>query len=111
MAKVTDSFETAFDAYKTLNVLGEGGSGRVFLATNSAGQKLALKLLFPEHSTSDKRKRFKNEIDFCGRQSHKNLVRVVDSGLATLNGRNTPFYVMPFFPTTLRGRTGRASGG
>jgi serine/threonine protein kinase len=102
MVKTIETFETAFDVYKVSGVLGEGGSGRVFLVSNSASEKLALKCLFPEHATTDKKKRFKNEIEFCRGQTHRNLIQVVDCGLATWEGRNTLFYVMPFFPATLR---------
>jgi serine/threonine protein kinase len=102
MVRTIERFETAFDTYKTVRVLGEGGSGRVFLVSNSGGEKLALKCLFPEVLVSDKRKRFKNEIDFCSKQFHRNLIRVLDSGVATWGDKTTPFYVMPFFPQTLR---------
>jgi hypothetical protein len=74
-------FETAFDTYEAWSVLGEGGAGKVFLATRSDGTEFALKALRPQLSSSDRRKRFKNEIDFLCRDRHKNIIRVVDSGV------------------------------
>lgn len=95
-------FETAFDRYEAWSVLGEGGAGKVFLATRSDGIEFALKALRPEVSSSDKRKRFKNEIDFLSRDRHKNIIRVVDSGLAAYKQGSAPFYVMPRLAGTLR---------
>lgn len=95
-------FETAFDRYEVWSVLGEGGAGKVFLATRSDGLEFALKALRPEVSSSDKRKRFKNEIDFLSKNRHKNIIRVIDSGLAMYEHGSAPFYVMPRLRGTLR---------
>ncbi len=75
----------------------------MFSVTNSTGKNLALKCLFPDLITTERRKRFKNEVGFCSRQSHRNIIQIVDCGLVTWGGKKTPFYVMPFFPMTLRG--------
>lgn len=102
MAKNPTEFETAFDIYKVTDVLGEGGSGRVFAAVDSAGSPHAVKCLRPDVATSDKRKRFRNELNFCSRATHPHLVRVVGSGIVNWNGKNAPFYVMPVYGGTLR---------
>ncbi len=97
-------FETAFDQYKSVKRIGDGGSGQVFEVTNAKGEHLALKILDPSKATVDKVKRFKNEIDFCYRTSHKNIIRVLDYGITYLKGaKATPFYVMPLYPISLRG--------
>lgn len=64
---------------------------------------MALKCLRPELATSDKRKRFKNEIDFCSKNEYPNLIHVLDSGIVEWDGKKTPFYVMPKYAGTLRG--------
>jgi len=56
----------------------------------------------PQLSNTQRNKRFKNEIDFCSKQSHPNIVKVVDSGAAEWGGNKVPFYVMPRYPATLR---------
>lgn len=52
--------------------------------------------------TTDKRKRFKNEITFCQRSSHPNIISIIDSGALLDNGIAVPFYVMPFYDRSLR---------
>lgn len=97
------SFDTAFDAYEVMGApLGEGGAGRVFSVKNGSNERFALKCLSPERITTDRRKRFKNEIAFCSKYEHQNIIQVLDSGLAIIKGEKCPFYVMPEFPMTLR---------
>jgi len=105
------TFETAFDVYKAWSILGEGGAGRVFEATTSDGVSVAIKVLRPEVSSSDKRKRFKNEIDFLSKDRHRGIIRVLDSGVYRVDQGSSPFYVMPRIPSTLRAyiRSGIAS--
>lgn len=96
------TFETAFDFYDVVNVIGEGGAGRVFRVNNSEGKPLALKCLRPELTSSEKRKRFKNEINFCTKNNHPNLIQVLDWGVVEWDKNKTLFYVMPLYPKTLR---------
>ncbi len=55
----------------------------------------AVKVLSSTHTT--KVKRFKNEIGFCFRNKHKNIISVLDFG-QTPDGKL--FYVMPLFEHT-----------
>lgn len=97
------SFDTAFETYKVVGShIGEGGAGRVYSVKNESNEQFALKCLSPERITSDRRKRFKNEISFCSRYEHRNIIQVLDSGLSIIKGEKCPFYVMPEFPMTLR---------
>lgn len=97
------SFDTAFETYKVVGTpLGEGGAGRVFSVTNESNERFALKCLSPERITTDRRKRFKNEISFCSEYEHRNIIQVLDSGLSIIKGVKCPFYVMPEFSMTLR---------
>lgn len=102
MTEAPNVFETLSDTYSVTGIIGEGGSGRVFAVKDSTGASSALKCLFPHLSTTQKRKRFKNEIDFCSKQKHPNLIQVIDSGLVVWGEAKTPFYVMPLLPATLR---------
>lgn len=97
------SFDTAFDTYAVLGApLGEGGAGRVFSVKNDSNERFALKCLSPERITTERRKRFKNEIAFSSKYEHRNIIQVLDSGLSIIKGVKCPFYVMPEFPMTLR---------
>lgn len=102
MAKMPEVFDSAFEMYTVKDILGEGGSGRVFLVTNEKGVSFALKCLFPDRVSTEKRKRFKNEVDFCSKLNHPNVIGVLDSGLVVLDKIKCPFYVMPVYPMTLR---------
>ena len=84
--------QTSYDTYTVHKQIGAGGNGYVYKVTNSGGVELALKLLNPE-SNSEKRKRFKNELGFCERNEHKNIITVVERGVID----DSPFYVMPCY--------------
>ena len=91
--------KTAFDTYTIQDQRGAGGSGVVCEALDSEGSAYAVKILDPTKTTSSRLKRFKNEIDFCSKNSHKNIIRVLGTG-ATEAGAT--FYVMPLYTCTLR---------
>jgi len=102
MANKTIIFETPFDTYTSTAILGEGGAGRVHVVKNVAGEDLALKCLAPGRITSERLKRFKNEILFCQTCNHQNIVKVIDAGATIIDGVKCPFYVMPRYSGTLR---------
>ena len=93
--------KTAFDEYKLIKQVGEGGNGRVFSATNGAGEQVAVKFV-ERNIGGDKLKRFKNEISFCERHSHKNIVAIIDRGYAHLDDKDYVFYVMPLYAESLK---------
>ena len=92
---------TAFDDYTIIQQEGSGGNGRVFSAETTNGEKVAIK--FIERTTSsEKLKRFKNEINFCEQHKHKNVVSILDRGYIFLDDKDYVFYVMPLYKETLR---------
>jgi serine/threonine protein kinase len=95
-------FDTLFHSYQVINTLGEGGSGIVYKVVEGGGRVFALKCLDASKTTKEKRKRFKNEIYFCLRNSHKHIITVFDYGVATIQGKECPFYVMPYYSSTLK---------
>jgi len=103
MAK-RNSFESPFDIYSVSELIGEGGAGLVYEVTNTAGESLALKCLAPERVTAERLKRFKNEITFCQKQDHPNIIKVVDTGSTQIKNVKCPFYVMRRYRGTLRTR-------
>jgi hypothetical protein len=100
--KEQQTFQTIFDVYTPQALIGEGGSGRVMRVTDQTGAPHALKYLKPQVMTNQKAKRFRNELVFCFRNAHRNIITVEDWGLAEIEGIRVPFYVMPVFPKTLR---------
>jgi serine/threonine protein kinase len=95
-------FKTALERYRTLEIVGTGGAGVVYKVESDDGQIFALKLLNPDKATSKNRKRFKTELHFCANNEHKNIITVLDHGVATTRGEDSPFYVMPYYSKTLR---------
>lgn len=102
MAKQPESFDTAYKTYARLALLGEGACGWVFRVMDADGQEFALKCLKPEFASTERRKRFKNEMDFCLRTNNANVVKVLDTGVVEWDGIKTPFFVARRYPSTLR---------
>lgn len=107
MAKKKLIFETPFDTYTSTGVIGEGGSGFVHSVTNEDGNLFALKRLNPDRITTEKLKRFKNEISFCQKNYHENIVNIIDTGSINIKDIKCPFYVMNNYPGTLRSLIGK----
>jgi serine/threonine protein kinase len=95
-------FTTTFATYTANHVIGEGGSGRIFEAFDDTGSKYAIKRLDPIKVTKDKVKRFKNELHFCLKNQHPNILTIVDHGVFIKGEDNSPFYVMPLYDGSLR---------
>jgi serine/threonine protein kinase len=96
-------FETTFSQYTSSGeIVGEGGSGRVFKASDRSGNLYAIKLLDPRKATNEKRRRFKNELNFCLKNQHQNIITISEHGIYAGNEGKSPFYVMPLYECSLR---------
>jgi len=99
------NFKTTFAIYTVKDIIGEGGSGRIYRAVDDADKPWAIKLLDPKKLTKNKIRRFKNELFFCLKNKHPNIVTVVDHGIYLGDGgsnKSSPFYVMPIHTCSLR---------
>jgi serine/threonine protein kinase len=101
--KKPNSLSTAFATYAVNQVIGEGGSGVVYGATDDVGAEFAVKVLNPERASREKLKRFENEYRFCSRNKHPNIVTVLDHGLSP---DGAAFFVMPRYEGSLRSLIG-----
>lgn len=97
--KKGDALKTAFDIYTIQGQKGVGGSGEVYAVNDSEGAAYAAKILNAEKAGAKRLQRFKNEIHFCTRNTHRNVIQVQASGV-TSDGAT--FYVMPLYSGTLR---------
>lgn len=68
--------------YEIIEELGRGGMGKVFKAfDHKINEVIALKLIRPEISVQDKAiERFKNELKFTRKITHRNICRMYDLG-------------------------------
>jgi len=68
--------------YEIIEELGRGGMGKVFKAyDHKISEVIALKLIRPEISAQDKAiERFKNELKFTRKITHRNICRMYDLG-------------------------------
>ena len=98
--KTPQTVETAFASYELTEQLGEGGAGRVYGGIDPTGIPVAVKVL--TNTSSDKRRRFKNETAFLSQNRHPNIVTVIDHGIVTAGAIKGPFYVMQRFSGSLR---------
>lgn len=98
--KLPITFKTAFADFTATESLGEGGAGKVFGGVDEVGNRVAIKVL--TQTSSDKRRRFKNEIAFLQRVKHENVVGILDYGVHFEVDVGRPFYVMPRFPCSMR---------
>src|SRR5260370_27808077 len=97
--KKGETLRTAFETYTIGSPKGAGGSGEVYEASDPEGAPFAIKVLDRQKATRSRLKRFKNEIYFCAKNSHRNIVAVLGHGI-TATGES--FYVMPLYSGTLR---------
>ncbi len=105
MSKATaDAYRSAFKTYTVVEKIGEGGSGTVYSVTDPDSNHYALKVLDSNKATSQKLKRFQNEIRFCQQTVHDNVIRVLDTGSST---DGSSFYVMELYPCTLQEMLGK----
>lgn len=102
VAKKKTKFDTMLNSYEVKELLGEGGSGKVYKVQDENNQFYALKYLNPQYVSQDKLKRFKNELHFCSNFDHSNIVKVLDWGFKISDELKSPFFVMPLYSTTLR---------
>jgi serine/threonine protein kinase len=97
--KKGETLKTAFDVYMIEGQKGAGGSGEVYEVRDSEGALYAAKILDTAKTSASRLKRFKNEIGFCTKNTHKNIVKVLGSGITE---KGATFYVMPLYAGTLR---------
>jgi serine/threonine-protein kinase len=77
LALVRQAFTGLYDVEREI---GKGGNARIFLARDSAGTAVALKILHPELLVSVAADRFLREIRLASRLDNPHIARLLDSG-------------------------------
>lgn len=102
MLKKGAVLKTTFDEYAIIEQIGQGGNGTVYKVQDNSGKQCAIKLISRTKNSKDKVSRFRNEIDFCRKNNHPNIVHVLDHGTHNAQDDEYIFYVMPLYHCTLR---------
>lgn len=103
MALVRQAFTGRYEIEREI---GRGGNARIFLATDSSGRRVALKILHPELLISVAADRFIREIRLASQLNHPHIARILDSGEHDW----LVYYVMSYVEgSTLRERLDLAS--
>jgi serine/threonine protein kinase len=100
--------DLVFGPYRILDLLGEGGMGRVFRASHQTmGRTVALKVIKAEHLDSPTAvQRFHQEIRAAAQLTHPNIVTAFDAGQAG----SAHFFAMEFVEGVDLGRLVKQSG-
>lgn len=99
MRKGAKLYGNFLEEYKIIEKIANGGNSEVYKVESLDGNIYALKLLNKDLST-EKIKRFKNEIFFCIKNEHDNIIKILDTG--TTEDKKQFFYIMPYYEKTLR---------
>lgn len=102
MLKKGTVVKTVSNEYVVQKQVTQGGNGTIFQVTDDTRAAYAMKAIDRAKTSKEKLKRFRNEIAFCSNNHHSNIVPVLDSGTYTSESEDLVFYVMPFYPQTLR---------
>ncbi len=83
--------------YRLVELIGEGGMGRVYLAEQRepVRRQVALKVVAPEYGSEEVVARFEAERQALALMSHPNIAQVLDAG-RTEDGR--PYFAMEYVP-------------
>jgi len=82
-------------AYRIERRIGQGGMGVVYEALQeSPRRRVAIKLLRPTESTSERAKRFRQEAELLGRLQHPGIAQILEAGTFDLGHGPQPFFAM-----------------
>ena len=99
MRKGSKLYGSYLEEYEIISKHASGGNSEVYKVKDGEGNTYALKIINKD-SSKEKMKRFKNEMKFCKKNNHKNIIKIIDNGIT--DDKSQMFFVMPFYEKTLR---------
>lgn len=97
MKKGTKLYGSYLEEYKVIELVATRGNLEVYKVQNSDAQMYALKLL-NKGISKEKIRRFKNEMGFCIKSNHDNIIKISDNGIT--EDKTQIFYIMPLYYKT-----------
>jgi eukaryotic-like serine/threonine-protein kinase len=83
--------------YRVIELLGQGGMGRVYLAENPmVKRQVALKLMLSERYQGESLARFHQEMEVLAQLEHSGIARLFEAGEVVVGGQEQPWYAMEF---------------
>ncbi len=81
--------------YRLLEILGEGGMGRVYRAEQDRPRRaVALKVVRPERTTREALRRFEHEYYLLGKMHHPGIAQIYEAGSIETPAGPRPFFAM-----------------
>ena len=99
MRKGEKLYGSYLEKYEIISKHASGGNSEVYKVKDSEGNICALKII-NKNMPKEKVKRFKNEIKFCEKNYHKNIIKILDNGIT--DDKSQMFFIMPFYEKTIR---------
>lgn len=99
MRKGSKLHSSYLEEYEIISKHASGGNSEVYKVKDSEGNTYALKIINKD-SSKEKMKKFKNEMKFCEKNNHKNIIKIIDNGIT--DDKSQMFFIMPFYEKTLR---------
>src|ERR1051326_8671466 len=83
--------------YRVVRLVGEGGMGRVFEATQEFPHRtVAVKVIRSGSFSPSLLRRFQQEVDVLARLRHPSIAQIYDAGRAQIDGQERPYFAMEF---------------
>lgn len=87
--------------YKQKQKILDSSNAEIWIVTDVDNNEFIAKILNKNIST-EKLKRYRNEVNFCRNYRNKHLIEVIDNGIKNINGKDYMFYIMPKFDSDFR---------
>lgn len=87
--------------YEIKNKLPDSANASLYVVVGEDGKEYIAKLI-SKNVDSNKRSRFKNEINFGKKYQNDNVIEIIDNGIKYIEGNPYMFYIMPKYKCDLR---------
>lgn len=87
--------------YEQIEKIFDSANGEIWRVTDTDKNEYIAKIL-NKNISKEKLKRYRNEINFCRKNSNKHVIEIIDNGIKNINGTDYMFYIMPKYDCDFR---------